>query len=235
MLAVVTMCLVGAACSGDDDRSEETVPDDTTPVLVVDSEAVPPEAVEAPVGSVVVDDTGFVPGVLADDVVTAEELDEAYQRYLGCLADGGAGGRYAYDIDLQVGLTIDWQLAGDDGLGRASNTLDRGCSESYLGNIANRYFATVERPDDLQARQHDSIVACVEAIDPGVAREVPDDITTDTSVDGVYIDEVQVDLAFLGATPEDAAEISLCFTRVGVPWQDFGTPSPPTDTARPTT
>lgn len=216
------MSLVAAACSGDDDDSEDAAPEDTTPVVVVDSEAVPPEAVQLPVGTVVVADTGFVPSVLADDEVTAEELADAYGRYIDCLADGGASGRYAYDIELQVGLTIDWQLAGDDGQGRASNTLDIGCSDSYLGTIANRYFASAPRPDDLQDRQHDSIAECVEAIDPAVAGEVPDDITTDTSVDGVYIDEVQVDLAFLGATPEDASEISLCFTRVGVPWQEFG-------------
>lgn len=226
MLGVVAMSVVAGACSGDDGADEATS-ESTTPVVVVDTEAVPPEAVEAPVGAVVVSDTGFVPNVLADDEVTAEELDDAYQRYIGCLADGGASGRYSYDIDLQVGLTIDWQLAGDDPLGQASNTLDIGCSESYLGTIANRYYATTPRPDDLQQRQHDSIVACVEAIDPAVADEVPDDITTDTSVDGVYIDEVQVDLAFLGATEEDADEISLCFTRVGVPWREFGATPPP--------
>lgn len=226
MAGIVTMCAAIAACSGDD--SGDAAPESTTPVVVVDSGAIPPEAIEVPVGSVVVADTNFVPEVLADDVVTAEELDDAYQHYLGCLADGGASGRYAYDIDLQVGLTVDWQLAGSDSLGRASNTLDIGCSESYIGNIANHYFDTTPRPDDLQQRQHDSIVACVEAIDPDVAREVPDDITTDTDVAGVYIDEVQVDVAFLGATEEDAGEISLCFTRVGVPWREFGA-SPPTD------
>jgi hypothetical protein len=222
---VLAAAAVLAACSGDDGDGGDAQPDDTTQVVVVDSLVVPPEAIEEPVGTVVVSDTGFVPRVLADDVVTAEELTTAYTSYIDCLAAGGGSGLYAYDLDLLVGLTMDWRIGGDGGRGQASNTLDASCSESYLGDIANRFFATTPRPDDLQERQHDSITACVEAIDPAVAREIPDDITTDTAVEGVYIDEVQADLAFLGADADNADEISSCFTRVGVPWQRFGSPA----------
>lgn len=222
--AVLAATAMLAACSGDDGDDAESA--DTTPVVVVDSLVVPPEAIEQPVGTVVVSDTGFVPSVLADDVVTADELTTAYTSYIDCLTAGGGSGRYAFDLDLLVGLTMDWRIADDGGRGQASNTLDASCSESYLGDIANRFFATTPRPDDLQERQHDSIAECVETIDPAVAREIPDDITTDTAVDGVYIDEVQADLAFLGADADNADEISLCFTRVGVPWQEFGSPDP---------
>lgn len=218
------------ACSGDDDGGDDEAVEETTPVAVVDTLVIPPEAVEEPIGSVEVFDTGFVPEVLADDEVTPEELTEAYTRYIDCLADGGGYGRYAYDLDLHAGLTLDWQVPGDAS-GRQANTLSAGCSDAYLGQIANRYFATAERPDDLQARQRDSIAACVAAIDPGAAERVPDDITTDTSVDGVYIGEAQAALEFLEIDEADATEVSLCFARVGVPWQEFGTAPDPDDEA----
>ena len=60
-------------------------------------------------------------------------LADAYDRYLGCLAEGGAAGIYAFDLDLRV-LAADWLVEGAEGDDQAA-----------LDAIAARARATAAR------------------------------------------------------------------------------------------
>ena len=100
MPLLLGVALVVAACSDDEDAD---APDDgsrpsietTEPIIV---EVTPPLELSASA------DPEFLADVVADDVVTADEVEEAYGHYIDCLADGGAAGIYAFDLALRVAV-----------------------------------------------------------------------------------------------------------------------------------
>ena len=225
---LVALCLGGC---GDDDGADpeaaattDPLPPDVGPVIATEPSA----------------DPEYLQRVTADGEVTAAELEAAYETYVQCLAEGGAYGRFAYDVSLRIPLTLEWRLDGDDGLGSAAASLDAGCSHDYLGDLAGRFAATHPQPDDLAARQRESIVDCIRPISPRAAAAVPASITTDTGAEGVYIGEAQLDvLAFdpeLADDREAVAAIAECFATLGATWHEFGDPAAtPTSLAPPST
>jgi hypothetical protein len=229
VLVLATLLAASAlACSepGDDAESQESTP---APITV------PEPIIEGgpPIVSLPAPDPQFLAGVLADDRVGADELAAAYDGYVGCLAAGGGAGRYAYDIELHALLTLDWRLDGDDPQGSRSASLEAACSDSFLGDVVARYYAVTPEPDDdLARRQRQAIVECVEAIDPRAAASIPASVTADTTSAGLYVDDAQQSVSFLGADEADAAEIGLCFSSMGAEWRNFGTtPAPPSTDA----
>jgi hypothetical protein len=211
---------VTAACSGgDDDRPDETAPA-TAPIPI--DQQLPDLVTEAAA------DPDFVDRILADDTVTADELAGAYDAYIGCLAEGGGSGRYSYDVELRAPLALDWGVPGDGPNGTAAAALDAGCSSAYLDDLVAQFDAGNPAPDELTARQRERIVTCVAAVDPGVAAEIPDAITTDTLDEGLYIGDPQLGAEFLGADADQTEAIGLCFTTIGGEWHEFGTPPPAT-------
>lgn len=216
-LAAVALACALAGCTGDDDGPPA-------------STELPPVAdVQPTIETVPSNDPDFLPSVLADDVVTADELATAYERFVQCLAEGGAHGIYAYDIELHATLALEYQVDGDDSLGNYSASLRAGCSRDFLDRLSDRYYNANPDPDDLGRRQRESVVDCVRAVDPAAVPNVPDEVTTDSAAPGFYLNSGTLDLSFL--TNDEAAlpDLQRCFYSVGAEWRPFGT-SPPSST-----
>jgi hypothetical protein len=163
---------------------------------------------------------------LADDTVTADELAAAYEAYVACLVEGGGAGRYAFDIELRTGLTVEW--AEDDGSADVDrNVLSASCSRRHLGDLTRRFDRANPPADDLDGRRSDSIAACIEPISPQAAANLPAEVTIGTTGETTTIGELQLDPAALdpvtlGSSPEDTAAVSACIASIGVEWRPFG-------------
>lgn len=220
-LTAVAAALSLAACTGDDD-DDAAEPTDVPAVIDI----------QPTIETVPSHDPDFLPSILADEQVTADELATGYERYVQCLADGGAYGTYAYDLDLRSTLALDYQVAGDDGGENYSASLQAGCSRDFLSGLDERYFAANPAPDDLADRQRDSIVDCVETVDPAAVDRMPDAVTTDSAAPGFYVDSGTLDIGFLTDDPEALPELQRCFYSIGAEWRPFGTdPEPPATTS----
>jgi hypothetical protein len=211
-LLLVAVAAVLGACSDDDDA-----PTEPTPLMPGEIDVTPTLATIPSI------DPDFVPSVLADDIVTAEELTTAYERYVDCLADGGASGEYAYDLSLHAALVLDNTNAAADTSDADGAALVAGCSNDYLDGLSDRYFRANPDPDDIGERQRDSIVACVREVDPAAAADVPDVVTTDTAAPGYYLSGT-LDVSFMTDDPEKIPAIERCFYGIGAEWRTFGTP-----------
>ncbi len=223
--ALVVSVLAG--CVGDDDDGAEDV--DRPMPRCPAPETLAPVPVDAtiPGGTLAGEADSSIDEVLADDTVTAEELDEAYRRYVECLADGGGVGRYAYDIDLRTGLVIDWIVDEDDPAAIDRDVLSASCSRRHLGDLTRRFEQQNPAPDDLAARQRASIVTCVEAVSPEAAANLPAAISVGTAGEASSLGELQLDPAALdpeslGADADDIAAVSACIAAVGAEWHAFG-------------
>ncbi len=168
----------------------------------------------------------MVAEALADDIVTADELAAAYEAHVTCLVDGGGTGRYAYDIELRTGLTVEW--AEDDGSADVDrNVLSASCSRRHLGDLTNRFDRVNPPADDLDGRRSASIAACIEPISPTAAANLPAEVTIGTTGETTTIGELQLDPAALdpeslGSSPEDTAAVGACIASIGAEWQPFG-------------
>jgi hypothetical protein len=221
--ALVLVCAVAGCDRGGDDGADGSNPEATLSA----PETLPPVPVERtiPAGSVAAEDTAFVSGVVADGTVSADELAAAYDEYIRCLAAGGAAGRYAYDVELRTGLAVDWSLDIDPTVDR--DVLSATCSRRYLGDLTRRYQTDNPPPDDLAARQRASIAACVAAVSPQAAANLPDAIAVGTAGEAPSVGELQLDPGALdpealGADPADIDAVAACIASVGVAWQPFG-------------
>jgi hypothetical protein len=223
--AVGVIVLVAAlgACDRGDDGPGGSSPDATlsTP------ETLPPVPVERtiPVATLAGEDTAFVGSAVADGTVTGAELAAAYDGYIACLADGGAAGRYAYDVELRTGLAVDWSPEAGPSVDR--DVLSAACSRRYLGDLTRRFHNDSPPPDDLAARQRASIAACVAAVSPEAAANLPEAISVGTSGDAASVGELQLDPGALdpealGADPADIDEVASCIASIGIAWRPFG-------------
>ena len=220
-LPALVLGLVG--CSDDDDDAsdavaQESAATETTTDFIV--EVTPPVEMQASA------DPDFLPGVLADDVVTADELDAAYQGFIGCLTEGGAAGIYAYDIALHIDITSDWSLASADADPNAAASLNASCSRDFLGDLISRYEAANPDEPDIVVRQRENIVECLNAVNPAIAAELPDDITVDTSGEGPSFAEMQLDPTELDEELQleegQILAVNRCVGSVGADWIEFG-------------
>ena len=218
MPLLLGVALVVAACSDDEDAD---APDDgsrpsietTEPIIV---EVTPPLELSASA------DPEFLADVLADEVVTADEVEEAYGHYIDCLADGGAAGIYAFDLALRVAYS-DWSLPEAQSDANDQAELSATCSRDFLGDLIVRYNEANPPEPDLAESQRASLVACIEAIDPDVAARVPDVVTLDTTGEGAYVGDLQLDVAeALRADAGQAPAVERCVGSLGVPWTRFG-------------
>jgi len=218
LLTAAVLATTAGACD-DDDGDGGAAGDDSDPApATIDDIAVEP----TPVLDIDTDvDPDYLDGVLADDVVSADELDDAYGRFIDCLAEGGAAGLYAYDIDLRVGLAADWSLAADAAENDAES-LRVMCSRAYLGGLIDRYYDANPPPDDLAERQRASVVECVSAVNPDLVASIPDVVTVDTSGTGAFVGDLQLDPASVGAEPGEVEALRRCFGSLGAPWTPFG-------------
>ena len=208
------MLLVVGACSDDDagpDDTDGAAPTETTDAVFV--EVTPPLELSASA------DPDFIGEVLADDVVTADELTDAYDRYIDCLVEGGAAGIYALDLDLRV-LAADWSIDGAEGNDQA--TLDASCKRDFLGDLIPRFNEANPPEADLLERQRASVVACVEAIDPAVAARIPAVVTLDSTEEGVSVIDLQLDATALGADEGEVDAVNRCTGALGAAWHEFG-------------
>ncbi len=177
------------ACSDDDENGagseveRELQVTGTTSDFIV--EFTPPVELQASV------DPDFVANVLADGVVTADEMTDANQRYIECVADGGGAGIYAFDLDLLV-MLHEWSLP-STAARNAAASLHASCSRDFLGDLFPRYKATNPGDADLAARQRERLGACVAAIDPTAAANIPDAIPVDTTGAGATGEDLQLD------------------------------------------
>ena len=227
LAAAALVVSVLAGCVGDDDDGAEDVdrPDDTLPA----PETLEPVPVDAtiPGGTLAGEDDSSIDEVLADGAVSEEELDEAYLLYVECLTSGGGVGRYAYDIDLRTGLVVEWIVDEDDPAAIDRDVLGASCSRRHLGDLTRRFEQQNPAPDDLAARQRQSIVTCVQAVSPQAAANLPAAISVGTAGDASSLSELQLDPAALdpeslGADAEDIAAVSSCIAAVGAEWHEFG-------------
>jgi hypothetical protein len=178
--AGVIAAVVLAACSDDDDAGSE-------PDATLSSPQTPPPPllhVTLPAQTAAGEDGSFLDDVLADDTVTANELDDAYQRYVDCLVDGGGTGRYAYDIELRTGIVVDWTIDPDDDDPVDRERLSTSCSRQFLGDLIRRHHRANPPATDLVELQRASIVDCLETVSPAAAATLPDDISVDTAGQG---------------------------------------------------
>ena len=213
--AIVALTVGLAACSDDDD--DDAAPDTVVLELTGSTEPVridvtPPLELSASA------DPDFLADVLADDTVTIEEVTEAYERYIACLADGGAVGVYAFDLDLRVAFA-DWSLPGAAGSDKA--TLDGSCKRDFVGDLIPRFSDANPPAADLAERQRASMVACVESIDPAVAAEIPDVVTLDTTEQGVSVVDLQLDATALGADSGQVDAVNRCIGALGAATHEF--------------
>lgn len=87
-----------------------------------------------------------VESVLDDGTVTSDELAQAYDDFVACLAEGGGTGTYAYDLAVDIGIALNWHVVGDDAAGTKGDTLDHLCRFEYIGELDDVYLQA--RPDD---------------------------------------------------------------------------------------
>jgi hypothetical protein len=226
-LAVVVAAGVLAGCTGGDDDAADDV--DSPAATLSAPETFPASPVDAtiPSDTLAGESNGAVDDVLADGTITSEELAASYETYVECLVEGGGSGRYAYDIDLRTGLVIGWNLDGDDDDGVDRDLLSAGCSRQHLGELTWQFGAANPPSDDLAARQRASIAACIEAVSPAAAANLPAEISVGTGGDASSLSELQLDPAALdpaslGADAEDVAAVSGCIASVGSEWRAFG-------------
>ena len=211
--AMIALAIGLAACSDDDDAAPDSVvleiTDSTEPVRI---DLTQPLELSASA------DPDFLDDILADDTVTAEEVTDAYERYIECLADGGAVGVYAFDLDLRVAFA-DWSLP--DATGTDKATLDGSCKRDFVGDVIPRFNAANPPAADLAERQRASVVACIESIDPAVAAEIPDVVTLDTTEQGVSVVELQLDATALGADSGEVDAVNRCIGALGAATHEF--------------
>lgn len=210
LTAAIALVVVAGACSDDDDAG----PGDTAVVDIPESTDLVLIEVTPPLELSAAADPEFLGEVLADEVVTAEELTDAYDRYIGCLVEGGAVGVYAFDLDLRVAAG-DWVVAGAQGNDQAS--LDATCKRDYLGDLIPRFNVANPPAADLIDRQRASVVACVESIDPELAAQIPDIVTLDTTEQGISVIDLQ-----LGADDGEIDAVNRCTGMLGAEWHQFG-------------
>lgn len=214
--ALVGLILAVGACSDDDapevDNNETVI--ETTTDINVEPTLAPEMNTSA--------ETEFIDGVLADDVVSTEELEDAYERFIACLADGGAAGLYAYDIDLHVGLAADWSLASATAGANDAASLEASCSHDYLGDLIERYYEAHPAPPDLAEHQRESVVACVTAVNPAFADAFPDVMSLDTTGTGAFVGDLQLDPGSLGAEPGEIEPVRRCLGSLGAGYTAFG-------------
>lgn len=216
--AATLLLVVGGGACADDDDDDDAV-DGTAIIEISEStdvffvEDTPPLELSAVV------DPEFIGDVLADDVVTVEELTDAHDRYIDCLVEGGAVGVSAFDLDLRV-VAADWLIPGAQGDDQA--TLDATCRRDYLGDLILRFDEANPPPDDLADRQRASVVACVEAINPELAAQIPDIVTLDTTEQGVSVIDLQLDATALDADVGEVDAVNRCTGMLGADWEQFG-------------
>lgn len=222
VVAAVVLLATGA-CSDDDGGGGDGEPDAT----LSSPETPPPPLlhVTLPDETVAGENRSFLDDVLADDTVTAEELDEAYQRYVDCLADGGGTGRYAYDLELRTGVVVEWTIDPDQSDPVDRDGLSASCSRQYLGDLNRRYHRANPPSTGLVEQQRASIVSCLEAVSPAAAAILPDDITIGTTGEGASVTELQLDATGLlpdDASADDVAAVNGCVASIGADWHEFG-------------
>ena len=211
-----------AGCSGDDggsnigDGGNEQLPPPSLPDETIGHEQAPALVTTPP------SDT-FLDGIVSDGAVTADELESAYHGYIDCMSAAGISGVYAWDVSLDIGVVVDGlTIDGDDPEGTRLRSAQADCARDYLGDLRRRYDeANPQHPADLRARRRASLVACVEAVNPAIAASVPDDITTDTEVDGVSSGELQLDPTLIGASGDDLLPVERCLGSMGAPYHAF--------------
>ena len=224
-LTVVAAGIALVSCIGGDDGGNDT--DDGGAATLAEPDTFPLRPAEATIPGVTTDDTSAIADVVADATVTADELIDAYERYVGCLADGGGAGRYAYDIELRTGLVVEWTITEDDPTDLDRNVLSATCSARYLGTLTSDFERANPAAEDLDSRRSDSIAACIEPISPEAAANVPAEVTIGTADGTTNIGELQLDPASLdpetlGASPEDTRAVSACIASIGAEWHPFG-------------
>jgi hypothetical protein len=212
--AMIALAIGLAACSDDDDDAAPDsvlleITDSTEPVRI---DVTPPLELSASA------DPDFLADILADDTVTVEEVTEAYERYIACLADGGAVGVYAFDLDLRVAFA-DWSLP--DATGTDKATLDASCKRDFVGDLIPRFNEANPPAADLAERQQASMIACVESIDPAIAAEIPEVVTLDTAEQGVSVADLQLDATALGADSGEVDAVNRCLGAIGAATHEF--------------
>jgi hypothetical protein len=226
LIAAVLAATVLAACfGGSDDGAGEEAGSNAT-LSIPATFALRPIDATVPDETLAGEDGSSVAEVLADDTVTEDELVAAYETYVACLVEGGGSGRYAYAIELQSGLVVEW--AEDGGSADVDrNVLSAGCSRRHLGDLT-RLFGRANPPgDDLDGRRSASIAACIEPISPQAAANLPAEVTIGTTGETTTVGELQLDPAALdpeslGSSPEDTAAVSACIASLGAEWRSFG-------------
>jgi len=214
---LLVLALAAAACSDDEDR-DGVEPVEPATETTTDIVAEPTPALELNTSA----DPSFIDDILADEQVTASELEDGYERFIACLTDGGAAGIYAYDIELHITLAADWSLALDTAGANDAASLEASCAHDYLGDLIDRYEQANPAPPDLVERQRASVVRCVAAVNPTVADAIPDVMSVDTTGAGANAFDLQLDPASLGAEPGEVEAIRRCLGSLGAEWTQFG-------------
>lgn len=215
LLSLVALVAAATAC-GDDDDAESS---DTEPSIATEAPIplVPPEPDLSDTPSA---DPDFIPAILDDDIVDDDELVSAYEAFVGCLADGGGYGRYAFDLALELPLTLDWRTAADVDAAE----LEAACSRDFLGDLILQHATADSIPDDRDAARRASVVECVGAIDPAAAEDVPELLSTeqDDDADGYFIGDADLDDDVYSDNDPAAIAIRDCYLSLGTGWTEFG-------------
>lgn len=221
-IALGIAATVMRSAGGNDDSNRDAGRTDVAATLSVESTLSDPLDTAVPDPTAAGLDPDFLGNILADDVVTADELGRAYRAYVDCLAANGGEGFLAFDIELRSGLNVIWQLVGPDGRMMADTLgVEAACSETFLGDLTRRFDQNTPRAPDLGARQRAAVIACIEPLSPEAAAAFPAEITADAAEEAATLDELLLSPELLGAAPELAEPISRCIASAGAPWTAF--------------
>jgi hypothetical protein len=231
-LVAVAILVIGAAtaCGDDDDVTDDPSATDSPP------ETVPPQRQyeTVPEASAPAGDGEFLAGVLADDTVSATELEDAYGRFVTCLDDGGGYGRFAFDVGLRTGLVVDWSINPDDPDAAADvDELGTACSQRFLGDLTELYNAANPPGEAYLDDVRNSVIACLETVSPTAAANFPDSVSVDTTGSAASVAELQLSaVGLLGedASSTEASAVNACIASLGAAWRDFGEAPPPPPT-----
>ena len=185
------------------------------------------ESTVAP-GFAVAERSRYVESVLDDGTVTSDELAQAYDDLVACLAEGGGTGTYAYDLAVDAGIALNWHVVGDDAAGTKGDILDHRCRFEYIGELDDVYLQA--RPDDFAGLEiaKERFLSCLN--DAGLLGTLGFDGSE--SYDAMVSTLRQEALGLGGSGSQTASECTT--SALHGPWHTFGVEASqtPSDAAR---
>lgn len=201
-LTIVLAALALAACNG------QPAPESPSPASMA-----PPAGRGEVEARTWAEDSTFVEAVLADGVVTREELEQAYARFEECLVGNGAAGEIW--VAPEYGQTSPaLNLYADDEYGERVQGILDSCQDATLGAVERSFALANPVTPAQEAQMLDLALRCLRDRSPELADQVP--VDADYGAVRIWAVDFQSD-------PAHAQAIDECVVRLGIPFRSFGT------------